>query len=416
MQPLKTIPLYHIFLIYRYICKQTKRSWSCIVRIFVRCTMENNLLPCNNTTSSTLSNDTVSMFNLHHLSPLIRNDTFPHFGHSLGKQFPQAAGFSFLAIIIVALFCNLVLISLIVFIRRLHSVLHVFIVNLAVSDLITAIGSIPFDVEYMFRGYFPHSKSVCELMNTVFFISLPSSVLSLTLLSIERLIVVAFPYRVNDILSKKVVGITLGVVWCYVLLVALFPVMVNKNAAVVSNGSCSFKFPVYYSIFMMIVNFVIPILIICGSNIVLFRIAQKQHRKHTRAASRFRQSSLLPSKSKKGVFHNKQMSHLRQIRSVKLTNNIRAAKRIGLLVGVFLFCWLSYIIIVASNFICWCQQEELTWIANIINYASTAINPILYGLLNKTIRREMLKVLQHEFKHGSLKMVLLKNQKTINTL
>ena len=74
-----------------------------------------------------------------------------------------------------------------------------------------------------------------------------------------------------------------------------------------------------------------------------------------------------------------------------LSKNLKAAKRVALLVGVFLVCWLSYIVIVASNFICGCNPRELTWIANVINYSSTAINPVLYGLLNKTIRQEVLR-------------------------
>ena len=118
------------------------------------------------------------------------------FGHSLSKSFSEILGFSFLTIIVAAVIGNVMLISAIVSIRRLHSVLHVFIVNLAVSDLITALGTIPFDVEYMFRGYFSHGKIACGIMQTVFLISLPSSVLSLALLTAERFIVVVYPCKI----------------------------------------------------------------------------------------------------------------------------------------------------------------------------------------------------------------------------
>ena len=75
--------------------------------------------------------------------------------------------------------------------------------------------------------------------------------------------------------------------------------------------------------------------------------------------------------------------------SAKIGANIKAAKRILLLVGVFVVCWLTYILSVAHNMACnGCHPRELTWMANVVNYSSCAINPMLYGLLNKTVRRE----------------------------
>ncbi len=119
------------------------------------------------------------------------------FGHSLSKSFSEIVGLSFITIITVAVIGNVTLISAIISTRRLHSVLHVFIVNLAVSNLITALGTIPFDVEYMLRGYFPHGKIPCGVMQTVFLISLPSSVRSLMLLTAERFIVVVYPCKIR---------------------------------------------------------------------------------------------------------------------------------------------------------------------------------------------------------------------------
>ena len=80
------------------------------------------------------------------------------FGHNLSAEFSLVAGLCFLAVIVVAVICNGVLITCIVLTRRLHSALHVFIVNLAACDVITAVGSVPFDVDYMWRGFFPYGE------------------------------------------------------------------------------------------------------------------------------------------------------------------------------------------------------------------------------------------------------------------
>ena len=81
------------------------------------------------------------------------------------------------------------------------------------------------------------------------------------------------------------------------------------------------------------------------------------------------------------------------------TKNFKAAKRIALIVGVCIACWLSYIIVIATNFICGCNPRELTWIANGINYLSTITNPLLYGLLNKSIHAEILNKLRKQLKY-----------------
>ena len=80
------------------------------------------------------------------------------FGHNLSAEFSLVAGLCFLAVIVVAVICNGVLITCIVLTRRLHSALHVFIVNLVACDVITAVGSVPFDVDYMWRGFFPYEE------------------------------------------------------------------------------------------------------------------------------------------------------------------------------------------------------------------------------------------------------------------
>ena len=245
----------------------------------------------------------------------------------------------------------------------------------------------------MFRGYFPHGKIACGVMNTVFLISLPSSVLSLTLLTAERLIAVLFPYKIRNILTKPTVGIAITSVWVYVFLVGLFPIMYNKEAVMVAHGNCYLMFPLQYNVFLVSVNFLLPIVFICGVNIVLLLIAQKHHRGQASISSR-----LISSSSSSHDSSQRAVKRIPQKKSLKVSNNLKAAKRIALLVGVFLVCWLSYIIIVASNFICWCNPQELTWIANVINYSCTAINPLLYGLLNKTIRREVCSKLRRDMK------------------
>jgi len=287
----------------------------------------------------------------------------------------------------------------------------VFIVNLAISDLITVIGTIPFGVDFMLRGQFTHGLIACGIMQTTFLLSLPSSVLNLSLLTAERLITIKLPFHYMQYLTKRNITIAVISIWSYTLLVALFPIIYDSDAIGVYYGNCVLIYPPAYDFFQLIANFLIPILFICFANIVLFYVANRQALKMqaTIKLGSFvdvdsQEISKKESKEKvsKCVSNNNIISNLLPTKRTRkasisarvkfISKNVKAAKRIGLLLGVFFICWVIYIILVVTNISCGiCHPRELTWIGNIINYSSTAINPLLYGMLNKNIRQEVLK-------------------------
>lgn len=308
--------------------------------------------------------------------------------NKLSPVFAKAIAGCFLFIIIIAVSCNSLLIATIVAVPKLHSYMHVFIVNMAFSDLITALGTIPFDVELLLRGYFAHGILLCGVMHITFLISLPSSVLSLSLLTAERFISVVFPFRVRDIITKKTVSLAVIATWTYVIIIGFFPLMYNKRALFVRYRYCFLFFPWGYQLYQVIMNFLLPSVIIFGINVVLFRISHKHASKNTSLLSYGEENEGKKNTLRHRLFSRKQKSCMA---ATSLARNMKAIKRITLLVGVFMICWLFYIIIVALNYACKCHPRELTWIANVINYSSTAINPVLYGLMNKMIRKEIFK-------------------------
>ena len=157
------------------------------------------------------------------------------------------------------------------------------------------------------------------------------------------------------------------------------------------------SFPRQFTLFLVILNFLVPIIFICVANTIIFVKAQKSYKDQVAITANLIKKNMASSGSK--PTHKLRPSS--QKRSPKIISNLKAAKRIALLVGIFLLCWLSYIIIVASNSICKCHPQEVIWIANVINYSASALNPVLYGLLNKTIRKELVKKAR-KYRHGFL--------------
>ena len=387
-------------------------------------------------------------------------------GHNLDPIFANIAAFCFLLIIIVSVICNIVLICIIIRSKSLHKTMHVCIANLAVADLITSAGTMPFDVDFMLRGYFGHGVVACGVMHFTFLISLPSSVINLVLLTTERFVSVVFPFHRVRYITRRNVVISLAVTWVYTCCSALFPLVHSEDAVQVAMGRCVMTYPLGYDIYQIAANFLIPISYICFANCILFRVSNRHaakirslsvvsalyHSEPSVKAEESENSDSLeeedkitplqsPKSESKGSSDMNDNNNSGKDNTVKNTNtnntlrklsvllrirnngineqrnslqtaksNNKAAKRLALLVGVFLFCWLTYIILVATNVSCGiCHPRELTWIGNIINYSSSAVNPLLYGLLNAKIRRELKKPFKRFFEDFTKSRHFVKN-------
>ena len=318
-----------------------------------------------NTTNSTISN----------LTSCVNS-----YGHSLSRVFSIGISIYFICLITGGVFCNTILIHTIIWRRSLYNAGNVFIVNLSICDLITATSTIPFDTDFILRGYYNYGTFICGLKETVFMFSLPSSMVNLLLLTVERFIKIIYPYRYPNIFIKKNVILVLLLSWSYYGIVALFPLMYDSNASHVADGKCFVSVPLHYVSYQLTVNFFIPLCCIITMNMMIFRTA----RRHARCIQ-------------------KQMSSIgnsrRRQRFLTTSVNYKAAKTIMILVGLFLVCWLSYIILVTANIMCdICHPREVTWLGNAINYSSIALNPVLYGLHNKQIRQVIIRQLVGCFK------------------
>ena len=182
-------------------------------------------------------------------------------------------------ILITAVLGNTILTGMIAAIRRFHSVTHVFIVNLAVGNIMVALLVMPFDIDYLIRGYFSFSVTTCELSSTAFFLSLPASAVTLCLLTTERYLTLRFPmrHRSGALFTKPRIVVTLVCTWLYVTITASLPALGWKiHPTLVMGGECLVFFPTDFAILMLGLNFILPLLVIIAVNINIFHLANKR--------------------------------------------------------------------------------------------------------------------------------------------
>ena len=295
---------------------------------------------------------------------------------STNRVFAIIVSIYFMLLILGGVTMNMILIHMICSRRKFKTISNTFIVNLSVCDLITAIITLPFETDFLLRGHFDHGDIACALKETVVMFSLASSIINLLLLTTERFVKIVFPYKYNESFTSSKVIILLLVSWVYLIIIALIPLMGGSNATNTDNDFCYLDIPITYLIYQILVNFTIPLFCILAMNTIVIRIASK----HTCTIEK--QKNYLQDVEESVSVEDKRLFY----------TNYKTTKIIMKLVGFIIASWFIYILLVILNVsFRECFPRELIWLGNVINYTNVIGNPLLYGFLNKGIRKAILR-------------------------
>ena len=289
-------------------------------------------------------------------------------------------------IVAVAVLGNLIVCYAIIANKSLRSSpTNLFIFSLACSDLLTVTLAVPFDIEGLYLNWaWKHGEIMCQAWITVYLITVPTSILTLLAVSVDRYKSLKDPlnrFRRFRFMTRKRALIVISVIWLYSLVFALLPIMGWRAFdEFVYKGICYFPFTENYSTLSSCLNFVIPSLITCGIYIKIYRIALSQSSAFDKEISRRMLSTEACS---------------RQLRSTEEKKvdirNIRAAKTISIFVAVFFFCWVPHSSISLTANLCQsCQVKipnEVRVIFLMFGYLNSALNPFLFAFRDSRFRK-----------------------------
>ena len=303
----------------------------------------------------------------------------------------------FLVLIMLAtLFGNALVITAVYLFHRLRRMTNFFIISLAVSDLLVALGHLPLRIDqstHNMNWCFDKADGVvttCAYWIAVDTVFSSASICNLVVISIDRFLAITKPFEYRSRMTKRVGFSLIAFVWVYALLWGVLSLVDWTGESTPNNPhisvtfkadaqerSCGKKDRVYYTTAMAVALF-LPLLIVIVTYSCVFRVAFTQ----AKAVA-----SLDPNKGKKHILRE-----------------LKATKTIAVVIGAFIVCWLpGFIMIVLSL---WCkacfkrfvENKDLSLAIRIIFVSvlpvmNSSLNPLIYTLFNKEFRQAFSRML-----------------------
>ncbi|XP_036614518.1 lysophosphatidic acid receptor 5 [Trichosurus vulpecula] len=148
--------------------------------------------------------------------PMCPDYRFYHHLHLVGYSLVLAAGLPLNAL------------ALWVFLRalRVHSVVSVYMCNLAASDLLFTL-SLPLRLSYYALHYWPFPDLLCQTAGATFQMNMYGSCIFLTLINVDRYIAIVHPLRLRHLRRPMVARLLCLGVWALILVCAVPAVRVH---------------------------------------------------------------------------------------------------------------------------------------------------------------------------------------------
>uniref|UniRef100_A0A8V5FVV2 G-protein coupled receptor 83 n=1 Tax=Melopsittacus undulatus TaxID=13146 RepID=A0A8V5FVV2_MELUD len=274
-------------------------------------------------------------------------------------------------IIVFSLFGNVLVCHVVIKTKRMHSATSLFIVNLAVADIMITLLNTPFTLVRL--GTWVFGKGMCHVSRFAQYCSLHVSALTLTAIAVDRHQVIMHPLKPRISTAKGVIYIS--VIWimatCFSLPHAIYQKLFTfEYSEEVTRCLCLPDFPEpadlfwkYLDLTTFILLYVLPLLIISAAYVT---VAKKLWLRNVIGDVTTEQYFALRKKNKKTI------------------------KMLMLVVILFAVCWFPlncYVLLLSSQTIH--TNNALYFAFHWFAMSSTCYNPFIYCWLNDSFRSEL---------------------------
>lgn len=196
---------------------------------------------------------------------------------SLGIDFVSRTINIFIAIfavliIIATVFGNSLVILSILVDRRLHRVGNIFIVSLALSDILVGLCVTPFALVYQLQGVWNFGSVFCDFWISMDIICCTASIVNLCVISYDRYNAISQPLHYAQFRTVRRALCLVILAWTYSIVIALPPLLGWKTPNQMTTYSCVISQNIGYTFFSTIGAFYLPLVIMLCFYCKIFQV------------------------------------------------------------------------------------------------------------------------------------------------
>ncbi|XP_067313415.1 adrenoceptor alpha 1Bb [Pseudorasbora parva] len=324
----------------------------------------------------------------------------------LSRAVPLGLALGFFIISAVA--GNILVILSVVCNRHLRTPTNYFIVNLAIADLLLCTTVLPVSATLEILGYWVFGRIFCDVWAAVDVLCCTASIMSLCVISIDRYIGVSHPLQYPNIVTGRRALLSMLGVWVLSLVISIGPLLGWKEPPSPDHTVCEITEEPFYALFSSLGSFYIPLIVILVMYCRVYVVA-KRTTKNLEAGVKtetmnsgeitlriHRGSQVHEDTSTAAKSRAHQARNSLTVKLLKFSREKKAAKTLGVVVGMFTLCWLPFFLtlpIVAFN-VSLRPPETIFKIIFWLGYFNSCLNPIIYPCYSREFKLAFIHILK----------------------
>ncbi|XP_067402613.1 trace amine-associated receptor 4-like [Emydura macquarii macquarii] len=272
---------------------------------------------------------------------------------------------------------NLLVIVSIAHFKQLHSPTNFLICSMATADFLLGFLVMPYSIVRSIQSCWYFGDVFCKLHTSCDMMLCTTSIFHLCFISVDRYYAVCDPLHYVIKITIPVTVVFVVVSWSIPFLFAFGLVFLELNidgieeyvASIDCRGFCGLILNKLWAVMAPLITFFIPGTVMVGVYVHIFTVARKHARQIAEMPNTIKCVSVKENKI-----------------STKKEN--KATKTLSIVMGVFVFCWLPFfILLIADPFINFSTPEDLYNAFFWLGYFNSTCNPIIYGLFYSWFRK-----------------------------
>ncbi|KAL3043103.1 hypothetical protein OYC64_020923 [Pagothenia borchgrevinki] len=304
--------------------------------------------------------------------------------------------------ILFAIVGNILVILAVVCNRNLRTPTNYFIINLALADLLLGSTVLPVSASLEILDHWVFGRVFCDVWAALDVLCCSASILSLCLISIDRFVGVSRPLQYRCIVTETRALLGMLGVWILAAVISVGPLFGWKQPPAQDSSVCLITEEPFYALFSSLGSFYFPLFIILFMYFRVYVVAKRTTRNLEAGVMQERQAGSQELTLRIHCRNQNQSQNQDPGRSalslklMKFSREKKAAKTLGVVVGMFVLCWLPFFLALPlGSFISSLRPPEtffkvIFW----LGYFNSCLNPIIYPCYSREFKQAFIRILR----------------------